>query len=211
LKALFIIWRNKWIRITLILFLILAIIYVARFPILKSIGNFLVVNDIPKKSDVIFVLSGSAFDRGTKAAELFSNKFADKIICTGGNKDGTMLALGKEMYECEITKSAVELYTTDSIAIDTLKRGTSTYEESKYILQYCLTHQIKSCIIVTSSFHTRRVSWVFNKTFKSKGVDLIFVAADSQTFNSQNWWQSEQGLIQLNNEYIKILYYLVKY
>jgi hypothetical protein len=37
------------------------------------------------------------------------------------------------------------------------------------------------------------------------------VAANSLVYDSDSWWTSEEGLLMVNNEYVKLLYYLVKY
>jgi len=36
-------------------------------------------------------------------------------------------------------------------------------------------------------------------------------AAPSSEYDVNAWWNSEQGLLMVNNEYVKTLYYLLKH
>jgi hypothetical protein len=37
------------------------------------------------------------------------------------------------------------------------------------------------------------------------------VAVPESTFDRASWWKNESGLITLNNEYLKLVYYYFKY
>ena len=189
----------------------LLLLFALRVPILKSLSSYLIKVDEPRKVDVIFVLSGAAYDRGMKAAEVFKQGWATRIVCTGGNKDATALALGKDYYECDLTRSAILLTGIDSNAVTTLPQGTSTFEESEAIEKYCVDQNIKSCIVVSSLFHTRRVSRTVKKKLEQAGVDTYLIGAPSRFYEPTAWWKSEYGLLDLNNEYVKLGYYFIKY
>jgi hypothetical protein len=42
-------------------------------------------------------------------------------------------------------------------------------------------------------------------------VSLEVAGAPHSRFDVSNWWQHEDGLIYLNNEYIKLFFYWFKY
>lgn len=202
---------KNWLRSLFVFVAIFLLLFALRVPILKSLSSYLMKTDAPQTADVIFVLSGAAYDRGMKAADVYKQGWAPKIVCTGGNKDGNALALGKEYFECELTRSAILLSGVDSNVVTILPEGTSTFEESEAIEQYCVERNIKSCIVVTSLFHTRRVSWTVKKKLDQAGVETYLVGAPSRFYDPTAWWKSEYGLLDLNNEYVKLGYYLVKY
>jgi uncharacterized SAM-binding protein YcdF (DUF218 family) len=102
------------------------------------------------------------------------------------------------------------LHIPDSI-ITEIRKGTSTKEESDIILNYCLQHHIKKAIVLSSKLHTRRINEVFRKKLKDAGIELIIHGAPSSQYNEMYWWQSEDGLIAVNNEWIKRMYYWWKY
>jgi uncharacterized SAM-binding protein YcdF (DUF218 family) len=65
--------------------------------------------------------------------------------------------------------------------------------------------------LVTSAFHTRRAKWIFDRELAGTPVKLEMVAVPYAGFDQTDWWKNETGLITLNNEYIKLAYYFVKY
>ena len=193
-----------------VLVAVLLLFYSLRVPVLRSFSNLLIDTEQPEKSDVIFVLSGAAYDRGMKAMELYRRGLAPLVVCTGGNLDGNMLALGREYPECELTRSALLTNGVDSGAVSSLPQGTSTDEEAQAIETYCKAKNVRRCIVVTSAFHTRRVHYVVEKKLERLGVETYLVGAPSRFYNPNEWWKSENGLIELNNEYVKLFYYLLK-
>ena len=43
------------------------------------------------------------------------------------------------------------------------------------------------------------------------GVEMVLRGVQDGGFERDNWWSSEPGLIFVNNEYIKMAYYWLKY
>ena len=186
------------------------VVFILRYPILRGMGNHLIYEDSLKHVDAIFVLSGQGYERGNEAARLYKQGIANKIVCTGGNKNSDFLAMKMDLYESAITQNDLLRCGVDSSAIDTVNRGKSTDDESKVILNYCKRNNIHSCIIVSSKFHTRRIKYAFKKKFESNGIAIIIHGAPSVIYNESVWWGNEYGAIALDNEYIKLLYYHLK-
>ena len=88
---------------------------------------------------------------------------------------------------------------------------TSTFDEAAALRIYIESHEIKSVILLTSLFHTRRARWVFEKELNGLPVRLEVAGAPHIGFNAGNWWTSEDGLIYVNNETIKLFFYWFKY
>jgi hypothetical protein len=40
---------------------------------------------------------------------------------------------------------------------------------------------------------------------------VLLHGAPASSFQESSWWTSEEGLIMLNNEYVKLAYYHIKY
>ena len=101
----------------------------------------------------------------------------------------------------------------DSAAVQPLQRGTSTFEESEEILGYSVAEGYRSIIVVSSKFHTRRIRSVFKDKFKAEGIDVVVIGANPapDTYTIDEWWLDEQGLIFVNNEYVKSVYYWLRY
>ena len=95
--------------------------------------------------------------------------------------------------------------------IEVIKIGTSTKEESDVISKYGKENQLSKVIVLSDKFHTNRIRSVFNKAFKNNSTQLLIHGSPSSQYDEDYWWKSEQGLIMVNNEYVKSLYYLIKY
>lgn len=206
------IWKRKWFRALLILFVVLIMLFLLRIPILKEAGNFLISETKElQEAEILIVLSGGAYDRGLHAAELFEEGYAPRIVCPGGNTPPDFEALGMEMLESELTKHFMTDLGVPEEKILVIPEATSTMEESDVILEYMEGQNIESCIIVSSKFHTRRVRGVFEDKLRDAGISVQFSGAPSQTYEESAWWTNEYGLLTVNNEYVKLLYYWLKY
>ena len=202
--------KRKWIILIALLGLLI-MLFLFRTPVLRSLGEFLIYEDNLKKTTYAFVLSGGPWDRGNEAVNLFKKNFADTLVCTGENIPHDFKALGLDMLESEITEKNMLNQGVPKEQILLLKKGTSTREESEEILSFCKARNVKNIIVLSTDFHTRRIKQVFKKKFEKEGIEVIVWAAPSSSYDALNWWKSENGLIALNNEYIKQLYYLVKH
>lgn len=190
---------------------ILMAVYAFRFQILRGAGHFLIRQDEPSKADAIIVLSGNPFDRGKKAAELFKAGWSPRIVVTGGEKSALLDAYGIHVLSCEVTRRAVINQGVDSSAIETLCEGSSTWEEYEAIKAQCKARGWDKIMVVSSLFHTRRINHFLRGGLAGAGIEMVLVGAPESAFDEEEWWKKEEGLIFLNNEYIKFFYYWMKY
>ncbi len=185
----------------------LFLFWIFRISILKGLGNYLDKSEDPVPVQRIFVLGGGNFDRGFKAARLWYQGYAPQIICTGSYISGTVRSLGLEYTEAELTRMRVLSLDIDSSLVYALSMGSSTMEESDIILDYCLINNWNKIIIVSDKFHSHRIRNVFIEKFSHAGIETIIIGAPSSRYKEFEWWREEAGLIMVNNEYIKHLYY----
>ena len=189
----------------------LFLLFALRIEILKAMGSFLIYEtDLPKSADAIVILSGSPFDRANKAVLLDKLTSSPIFICTGKNQSGDLKVFKDSVYECELLKMQLMKRGIDENRIQLLIEGTSTAEEAISVLSYAKNNKLDTIIIVSSKFHTRRIHQVFCKKFKKEGIYVAIQGAPSTAYIENLWWKSENGLIALNNEYIKLVYYLFK-
>jgi len=189
---------------------LLLLAFLFRVPILQFIGNRLIYEDSMEKVPALFVLSGDPWDRGNEAVSLYKEGLTEKIICTGESVPRLFLIAGIQYPESELTRMHIIAQGVPPSNMEILSKGTSTKEESDFIIEYCRQHNIKKAGVVSTRFHTRRIKNTFKKKFKEAGIDLIIHGAPSSVYEEDYWWKNEEGLIFVNNEYIKIMYYWVK-
>lgn len=187
--------------------LLLLLLFIFRIPILRSIGNQLIDEGNMEPVEALFVLSGDPWDRGNEAVRLYKQGLAEKIICTGENVPRLFLIAGIQYPESQLTRMNIIAQGVPPNDVALLTKGTSTKEEADHILAYCIQNNIKKVAVVSTKFHTRRVQYAFGEKFRDAGIHLIIHGAPSSAYDENYWWRSEDGLIFVNNEYIKIGYY----
>lgn len=199
--------------VILLLFLVGAgiAVYFFRAPILTSFAQFLICEDSLQQADAIFVLSGGGYDRGNEAAAIYKQKYASKIVCTGANPMYELRVFGIDTLECNMTAINLRRHQIPDSAIVVVPQGTSTKQEATVIYNYCQKHNFKTIILVSSKLHTRRSKMVFDKENKDQQLKIVVRGAGSSRYNELTWWQTEDGLIAMNTELLKTLYYLIKY
>jgi uncharacterized SAM-binding protein YcdF (DUF218 family) len=186
-------------------------VFVFRIPLLRSVHNSIVYEDSLQKADLIVVLSGGTFDRCNEAMVLYHSHWAPKILCTGGNIPMEMKALDLNLTEADLGRMRLKNHGIPPADIITLPMGSSTHAEADLLLRYCITHKIKSCIVVSNRFHTLRTKRVFKKLLADNGISTTIHGAYSSTYDERFWWKQENGLIATVNEYCKMLVYGLKY
>lgn len=192
--------------------LILLIAWLAREPLLKGAGHFLISENLPESpSDVLVILGGNSYERGQAALRLDSLYNYAEIWCSGGNIPTAFLALDTLVTESELTARFLSEAGLRSERLNVLNGSTSTWEEAQAIRKRCDSLQIPSITVLSSAFHTRRVDKVFKKAFAGSETGVYTAAAPPLTYDLDAWWKSESGLIMVNNEYMKTLYYLIKH
>ncbi len=202
---------GRKVKIAGVIIVLLLCLFLFRYPIMRGMGNFLIATDEPQQVPVAFVLSGGPFDRGREAVRLYNMGMVETIICTGETVPQDIIALGLDHSEGDITKILMLNQGVPENKIVLIEEGTSTLEESDIILAYCKQNGLKKIGVISSMFHTRRIKGVFKNKFEEAGIEVLIFGAKADAYDEQAWWGSEYGLINLNNEYIKIVYYWLKY
>ena len=193
-----------------IVLLAVCITYVARRPIMRVFGNYLIKEDELSTCEALFLLSGNPKDRAMEAARLLKAEYAPKVVCTGESVHRILLVVGDSTDEAGLSRMELLAAGIPDTQIEVLHIGTSTREESEAILAYCRIKGYKKIMVVSDKFHTNRIDYAFRDVFEDAGIKLVLRGSPSKAYSESNWWANEEGLIMVNNEYIKLLYYYIK-
>ena len=202
---------RKFLIVSLTLLLVISGIYILRTPVLRWFATSLIVEDPMQKVDAMVVLSGGGYDRGNEAVQIVHQGYTNKIICTGGNPVIELRVFNIDTLEADMTVANLKRQGIPDSLIVEIRDGTSTKEESKIILDYCKQNDLKKIMILSSKLHTHRVQEVFKKKLKQAGIEVVVRGAHNSRFDEMLWWQDEDGLIAVNNEWLKRFYYWYKY
>lgn len=200
--------KRTWLLVLLVLGLVT---WFARYKVLHAMGACLIVEDELSHADAIYVLGGSPFDRGSHAAVLLLNGVAPLAYSTGSNCSSILKAEGREVSEAAVTRMAAIRAGASPQRILPFPFGTSTFEEAQGVLYHARSLGLDTIVVLTTDFHTRRVGKVFRKRFAGSGIQVLVASAPSSDYDPDQWWNSEQGLLMVNNEYVKSLFYALKY
>lgn len=171
--------------------LALALVFIVKFDsILTTMGNFLIVNNMPQKADVIIVLGGSSGDRVTYGATLYKSGYADKVLLAGNQ-----IGMEKQALSQGIPESAILLE----------DQSQTTFENAKYSLKIVQDQGYKSAIVVTSPYHTRRASIIFAQFFK--GIHLTICPVPYNPAMAQRWWKYSNSREFVISEYLKLVWH----
>ncbi len=207
-------------RKSLLYFLLLlvatVVLFLLRGPILSQVGNFLVISDSLDRADVIEVLSGSTV-RYQKAAELFSQGWATRIVITKGTYPHRVEQLMRygisELEDHEKAAAILRFLKVPESAIEIIDGyNENTADEAQKLRRYMLDQGLKRLIVVTSNFHTRRSRLLFRRVFKGTSITILVQAAPPDyEFDPEKWWTRRKDSKTLLWEYQKLIFYAFRY
>lgn len=166
--------------------------------ILAALGSFLQKSESPQHADAVFVLAGDpSGNRILKAAELVREAYAPEVIVSG--PEGVY-----GFYECDLAIWFAEnAGYPKSYFLRFPSRALSTREEATAAAAEFHRLALKSVILVTSDYHTRRAGNLFRAA--APGVEFVVVAAPDLHFTPRGWWRDREGRKTFLLEWMKTI------
>lgn len=153
---------------------------------LGALGAYLVKIDPPAHADIAVVLAGDYFGhRILKGAELARDGYVPKVLvsgpaaCYGINEGDLAVAFaGRNGFP-------------ENLFVKAPNTALSTRDEARILTAELRRMGVKSYLLVTSDFHTRRAG----KRFREQAPDLEarVIAAPDENFHWDSWWRSREG------------------
>jgi uncharacterized SAM-binding protein YcdF (DUF218 family) len=178
-------------RIVIIVFVLLLALAVAAmvFP-----QKFLCVDSGPAQADVMVVLGGGSAERPERAAELFKEHAAPRIIVSG---------LG----DCEINR---QLLIEDGVPADVIgleTRSRTTRENAELTVKLLREQKPGRVILVTSWYHSRRAL----ACFRHYAPEIKFYSRPSYVAYARADWSGRRFARRVYWEYPKLIGYWIGY
>jgi uncharacterized SAM-binding protein YcdF (DUF218 family) len=183
---------RKWfLKITLVLLGLLLLLAVAAimFP-----QPFLCVDSGPVKADVIVVLGGGSHERPERAAELFKEHAAPRIIISG---------LG----DYEINRQRLIAAGVPANAIELETQSRTTRENAQFTVKLLREQKQKRVILVTSWYHSRRAV----ACFRHYAPEIRFYSRPSYFASARADWSHNRIGPRVRLEYAKLIGYWIRY
>ena len=184
-------WRSRTLKILAgVMVLLVAAGLVAWFLPQK----LLTVDSGPVHAEVIVLLGGNVRERSARAAELFKEGEAPKILISGFGDDVS----NEHMLERDgVPKTDIILES----------KSRTTRENAKFSIPLLHALGAKRVIIVTSWYHSRRAL----RTFDHYAPDIQFYSRPSYQNYGKQEPRSRSFKAAVKSEYIKLLGYWVCY
>jgi uncharacterized SAM-binding protein YcdF (DUF218 family) len=197
--------------VTATLAVLLALVWIAREPLLAGAAMAWMETDELHEADAIVVLGGGLDTRPFVAAELYKRGLASRILIasprlTASEKLG-IFARHVDANRAVLAKLGVPAEAVSLIGNDLA----NTYEEARALRRWAAATGAKHVIVPTEIFQTRRTRWVIGRELASVGARVSVHAITPRDFDGSNWWRHEPGIINFQNEVLKYAYYRFKY
>ncbi len=170
-----------------------------------TVGHFLTAVDAYSQADAIVVLGGDV-DRVQLAVDLFSEGYAPVVVFSGGI---SLKDAGLACSSAQLSLEAAQELGLPADATIIASGAQSTYDEAVNLSRLAQQHRWHSLIIVTDLFHTRRAARTFRTLLPDTTIYLS--AAPDPNVDASRWWQTEEGLVAVFNEVLKLAFYWARY
>ena len=197
--------RRRLLSLLLMIVCSLAIIKTS-IPILE---DFLIVKKELPRAEALVVMAGSTSERLPVAARLFQDGVAPRILLTN---DGIFSAWSAEnqrnLYNIDWARlELLKMQVPEQAIVKLAYSSSGSIYDALNSRKEILGKGIKSIIIVTPDYHTRRSLWTFERVLRNQAVAIGSYPAISEVSKSSDFIK----FLELGRELIKYLYYTIMY
>jgi uncharacterized SAM-binding protein YcdF (DUF218 family) len=166
---------------------VVALVILTHAVWLAALGNFLVSAEAPQQADVALVLAGDY--RGNRiitGAELARAGFVKKVLVSG-----PMESYGVNEAHLAIRYIVSQGYPAEYFE-PVILRAFSTDEEARKFRAEFERRGIRSLLLVTSNYHTRRAGSIYRRIMP-RDITVRVIAAPDPYFQPATWWHTREG------------------
>ncbi len=155
---------------------------------MRVAGRAVIVDDAPRASDAIVILSDDDYsgDRAARAAELIKAGWAPRVIASGRYLRPYMSLTQLEQHD--LIADGVPA----SAIVPLPQHARNTLEECTVLGKFLAQHRWKHILLVTSNYHTRRARYICSRVLP-RGTELYVLAAKDSNYNPNDWWHKRQS------------------
>lgn len=194
-----------------------AVLLLLAWPMVAWIAaaGLIVKAELPH-ADAIAVLAGSStyLERTRRAAQLFHEGRAPTIVLTNDNLPSGWS--GAEQRNPLFVERAVEELKRQGVPVEKIEivpgAVVNTHDEVLHLRDYAAAHRLRSVLVVTSAYQSRRVLWTLRRVFHDNNLMIgVAPAEPEQSPKAATWWLHKFGWKLVPGEYVKLVYYWWKY
>lgn len=172
---------------------------------IKSITNFIFVEDDLEKSDLIIAPGTFRIEIINKALEVYKQGYAKYILTTGGvlNENGVSESQFQKEYLIEGGVRKENVFNES--------KSTNTKENAVYAKKLLDMEKMEygKIILISKTYHSRRILMTFKETFPKSDI-LIVPVVDDRDITKDNWYKERGKSAKVMEEVEKIGKYFLK-
>ena len=182
---------------------------------LNYFTDYIFVKDEPQKADVIFVPGNGYPQMAERAAKLWREKMAPRILPSGrysvtlGHFAGVMEKEaqygGEYETEWEFLSHVLQQNGVPQDCILREDQATFTYENAIYSRKVTdrAGLEIKKAILCCKSHHARRCLMYFQRLYPQ--TEFLVCPSDIENITRENWYETEKGITEVMGEADRII------
>lgn len=172
-------------------------------------GAALIVEDPLQPASAIVVFGGKLPFRAMQAATLYSSGSAPQVWLTQGSRSAAeieMERLGfRPTLEHVYSQAVLERMGVPASAIHVLpSRNNNTASEVRTIAAYARAAGASRVILVTSSYHSRRVRSLWNRLVGERPEAVVRITR-AEPFDAHRWWADAADALTVSREWFGLL------
>jgi uncharacterized SAM-binding protein YcdF (DUF218 family) len=201
---------RRLVALLTLLFLVGVSTWFGRMPLLRGAADVWIVSDPVVPSDAVAVFGGGVADRPFAAAAYYRDGLVQKVLISD-NRTSPAAELGAVPSDSDANYRVLRRLGVPDGAIEFFGKGSaSTHDEVLALREWAGRAGVRSIIVPTEIFSTRRVRWTLHHVFGHEFA-IIVPALDPPEYRRDDWWRNAQGLITFQNEVLKYVYYRMAY
>jgi uncharacterized SAM-binding protein YcdF (DUF218 family) len=180
-----------------------AIILIALLWPLSQAGRALIVTQDLASPDAILMLASHEWERLPAVAAL-ARKYPRAIVLL----TVPSVITERNCHRCRERTAWLNAEGIGSARVVLLpRRAMNTYQEAEAAREFVTRSYLSRLLVVTSPYHTKRVSGTFRHVFSGTSVALGTVAANPARGNPARWWSSAYDRYYVRYEWAALLKY----
>lgn len=173
---------------------------------LRDITEFIFLEDLPEKADLIIVPGNTWPQPARRAAALYHEGMAPYIVVSGRYSKGQQTFAGAAcegdrykgayMTEADFLTDVLIREGVPETAVLQERKAEFTLENARYIRKLLEEKKmtVKKALICCQAFHARRCRMYFEYIFQDTDVEFLMCPAVTQGISRCSWMESQKGM-----------------
>lgn len=173
---------------------------------LRDITEFIFLEDLPEKADLIIVPGNTWPQPARRAVALYHEGMAPYIVVSGRYSKGQQTFAGAAcegdrykgayMTEADFLTDVLIREGVPETAVLQERKAEFTLENARYIRKLLEEKKmtVKKALICCQAFHARRCRMYFEYVFQDTDVEFLMCPAVTQGISRCSWMESQKGL-----------------